>query len=213
MTTTDHTAPSGRTSRNSIQSPEEQLALAVEFRVPIPHGPAGGPGEVVVRRDATGDGWAVTDGALTGVRAWTEGEGWRPVWDIGRAAAYQHTREGALALAHRVAEYEAANHRQRIGVIAAPLGHGIRTHRRTITCPRCRTPGAEEYGEPIDGTDDFADCARCRTCGHEWALDPGADVSCTTCGGSGIPGAGPSRTRTPDGWEPAPYCECHASGH
>ncbi|MGW7444984.1 hypothetical protein [Kitasatospora sp. NPDC054795] len=95
---------------NTTLTVEEQLALAVEFRVPIPQGPVGGYGEVVVRRDETGTGWAVTDGALVGLRAWTEGEGWRLVRDIGRAAAYPHTREQALTLARRVAEIEAANY-------------------------------------------------------------------------------------------------------
>ncbi|MFG2823350.1 hypothetical protein ACGFX4_28470 [Kitasatospora sp. NPDC048365] len=106
-------------------STEEQLALAVEFRVPIPHGPAGGYGEVVVRRDEAGDGWAVTDGAVVGLRAWT-GEGWQPVRDIGRAAAYSHTREQALAPAHRVAEIEAANYQTLLAVQADPLGHAVR---------------------------------------------------------------------------------------
>ncbi|MFJ6384695.1 hypothetical protein ACIQI7_32395 [Kitasatospora sp. NPDC092039] len=199
---------------NSTLSAEEQLALAVEFRVPIPQGPVGGYGEVVVRRDETSDGWAVTDGALVGLRAWVEGEdgGWQPVRDIGRAAAYKHTREQALGLAHRVAEYEAINHQVLLGVIADPLGHAIRTRQYTITCPRCQTPGAEEYGEPAWNSDDFADCARCRACGLEWALDPGADASCTTCGGSGIPGAGPTRTHTPSGWQSVPNCGCHESG-
>ncbi|MFJ2781538.1 hypothetical protein [Kitasatospora sp. NPDC087315] len=132
--------------------------------------------------------------------------------DFSGAAAYKHTREQALSLAHRVAEYEAINHQVLLGVIADPLGHAIRTRQYTITCPRCQTPGAEEYGEPAQNSDDYADCARCRSCGLEWALDPGADTSCTTCGGSGIPGAGPIGRRTPDGWEPASNCECHESG-
>ncbi|WBP92000.1 hypothetical protein [Kitasatospora cathayae] len=194
---------------SSTLTVEQQLQLAVEFRVPIPQGPVGGYGEVVVRRDETGTGWAVTDGALVGLRAWIEGEdgGWRPVWDIGRAAAYQHTREYALALAHQVAEIEAANYQALLAVVADPLAHA-RARRYTITCPRCHTPGAEEYGEPARDSDDFADCARCHSCGLEWALDPGADASCTTCGGSGIPGAGPIGRRTPGGWEPAPTCGC-----
>ncbi|MFJ2191573.1 hypothetical protein ACIOJE_27190 [Kitasatospora sp. NPDC087861] len=197
---------------SSTMSAEQQLALAVEFRVPIPQGEAGGYGEVVVHRDQAGDGWAVTNGAMVGLRAWIEDEGWRPVRDIGRAAAYKHTREEALALAHQVAEIEAACHQVLLAVAADPLGHAVRTRQYTITCPRCQTPGAEEYGEPIRDTDDHADCARCRSCGLEWALDPGADASCTTCGGSGIPGAGPSRRRTPDGWQSVPNCECHESG-
>ncbi|MFC9131853.1 hypothetical protein ACFT4A_34160 [Streptomyces sp. NPDC057099] len=35
-----------------------------------------------------------------------------------------------------------------------------------ITCPSCQTPGAEEFALPIPGTDDCADCARCKTCGN-----------------------------------------------
>lgn len=198
---------------SSTMSAEQQLALAVEFRVPIPQGAVGGYGEVVVRRDQVGDGWAVTDGAMVGLRAWIEGEGWRPVRDIGRATAYRHTREKALALAHQVAEIEAVCHQALVAVAADPLAHAISTRQYTITCPRCQTPGAEEYGEPCPRTDDYADCARCRSCGLEWALDPGADASCTTCGGSGVPGAGPSRRRTPDGWRSIANCECHQSGH
>ncbi|MFD5433751.1 hypothetical protein ACFWJ4_16570 [Kitasatospora sp. NPDC127067] len=112
---------------NTTLTVEEQLRLAVEFRVPIPQGPVGGYGEVVVRRDQTGDGWAVTDGALVGLAAWTENDGWQPVRDIGRAAAYRHTREQALDLAHRVAEIEAANYQALLAVVADPLGHAIRT--------------------------------------------------------------------------------------
>jgi hypothetical protein len=59
-----------------------------------------------------------------------------------------------------------------------------------ITCPLCQAPGAEEFGLPIPGTDDAADCARCNTCGHSWSLDPAADGSCTHCGGSGHTGSG-----------------------
>ena len=59
-----------------------------------------------------------------------------------------------------------------------------------ITCPRCKTPGAHEIGAPVFGTDDFVDCARCAPCGLTWALDPGADIRCTECGGSGHTGRG-----------------------
>lgn len=59
-----------------------------------------------------------------------------------------------------------------------------------ITCPLCKTPGAEEFGLPIPGTDDVADCARCMACGHSWGFDPGADGVCTECGGSGHTGRG-----------------------
>ncbi|MGW2865927.1 hypothetical protein [Streptomyces sp. NPDC001205] len=86
----------------------QQLALATEFRVPLPQGNGGGYGEVVVQRDDVGTLWAVTDGAFSGLRAWVDGEGWRHISDVGRAVAYQHTREAALFLAHQVAELEAA---------------------------------------------------------------------------------------------------------
>ncbi|MFE7268744.1 hypothetical protein ACFU9B_43490 [Streptomyces sp. NPDC057592] len=61
-----------------------------------------------------------------------------------------------------------------------------------ITCPLCKTPGAQEFGLPIPHTDDSADCARCikPECGLSWGLDPGADASCTECGGSGNTGRG-----------------------
>ncbi|MFM9449134.1 hypothetical protein [Streptomyces acidiscabies] len=56
-----------------------------------------------------------------------------------------------------------------------------------ITCPLCRTPGAQEISVPIPYTDDAADGARCvnPACGIDWGLDPGADGSCIECGGSG----------------------------
>nr|WSX25638.1 hypothetical protein OG690_38505 [Streptomyces tubercidicus] len=59
-----------------------------------------------------------------------------------------------------------------------------------ITCPACKTPGAEEFGQPVPNTDDFVDCARCTACGLVWGLDPGADLVCTECGGSGNTGRG-----------------------
>lgn len=81
----------------------------------------------------------------------------------------------------------------------------------TITCPTCRSMETEEFGEPIHGTDDHADCARCRTCGKEWGLDYGADFSCTECGGSGRPGAGPMYVRRNGQLEPTPECPCVGS--
>ncbi|MFM9735209.1 hypothetical protein [Streptomyces niveiscabiei] len=56
-----------------------------------------------------------------------------------------------------------------------------------VTCPLCRTPGAEEISYPIPNTDDVADGARCVNpeCGLDWGLDPGADGACIECGGSG----------------------------
>ena len=75
----------------------------------------------------------------------------------------------------------------------------------TITCPspQCGSTDTEEYGEPIPFTDDFADAARCLTCGHAWALDPAADGACTRCGGNGIPGG--------TGNMHAPKCGCVTS--
>ncbi|WP_043271972.1 hypothetical protein [Streptomyces sp. CT34] len=88
----------------------QQLAMASEFRVPVPDTGVGGYAEVVVKRqlDGRGERWAVTDGAFSGLRAWVEGEGWRYISDVGRAVAYRHTRDEALAMAHQVAEIEAA---------------------------------------------------------------------------------------------------------
>lgn len=67
-------------------------------------------------------------------------------------------------------------------------------------CPACRVADVEDFGQPIPGTDDSADCARCRRCGHSWAIDPGADGSCMCCGGSGSLGSqGYSDPRCPCG--------------
>ncbi|MEU9485914.1 hypothetical protein AB0D83_20000 [Streptomyces decoyicus] len=52
-------------------------------------------------------------------------------------------------------------------------------------CPACQVADVEDFGLPIPHTDDSADCARCRRCGHSWAIDPGADGSCMCCGGNG----------------------------
>ncbi|MFD7554201.1 hypothetical protein ACFV9E_06630 [Streptomyces sp. NPDC059835] len=90
---------------------EAQLDFATEFRVPVPVGSAGGYAEVVVRRDDQGEMWAVSDGALTGLRAWVDGR-WSYVSDIGRAAAFRWTREEAIAVAQEVAELEAGSYRQ-----------------------------------------------------------------------------------------------------
>ncbi|GAB7036022.1 Pycsar system effector family protein [Streptomyces sp. NPDC021749] len=68
------------------------------------------------------------------------------------------------------------------------------------SCPACQSPDTEDYGQPIPHTDDSADCARCRTCGHSWSLDPGANGSCTSCGGSGRLG-----NQSPHD----PRCPCH----
>ncbi|WP_346094367.1 hypothetical protein [Streptomyces olivaceiscleroticus] len=54
---------------------------------------------------------------------------------------------------------------------------------------------------PIPRTDDYADAARCHACGYAWALDPGANGACATCGGSGIVGGLAL-------WQ-APRCPCH----
>jgi len=77
-----------------------------------------------------------------------------------------------------------------------------------ITCPHCGSTDVEEYGEPIFNTDDTADCVRCLTCQQDWALDPGADGSCTVCGGSGTPGAGPAGRKVEGQWVAATKCEC-----
>ncbi|MEE1741203.1 hypothetical protein PUR49_32550 [Streptomyces sp. BE147] len=95
-------------------SAEEQLALASEFRFPLQAGSVGGYSEVVVQRDGSNGRFAVTDGALTGLQAWVDGEGWRRVADVGRAAAFSRTREEAFEMAHHVAELEGSRHQRRI---------------------------------------------------------------------------------------------------
>ncbi|MFB8401291.1 NUDIX domain-containing protein [Streptomyces sp. NPDC055912] len=108
-----------RTVRSDPSAPRvmtagQQLALASEFRVPLPQGSAGGYAEVVVQQGLPGDAWGVTDGALTGLRAWIDGEGWRRVSDVGRGAAFGRGREEALLVAHQVAELEAACYQAQI---------------------------------------------------------------------------------------------------
>ncbi|MFD6186120.1 hypothetical protein [Streptomyces goshikiensis] len=96
----------------------EVLGLAQEFRVPVPEIGVGGYGEVVVQRDRAGmDRWAVTDGAVTGLRAWSEtaaGSDWHYVSDVGRAAAFRHTLGEALRLAKVVAGIEVERYRARV---------------------------------------------------------------------------------------------------
>ncbi|MER5809908.1 hypothetical protein ABT143_17265 [Streptomyces sp. NPDC002033] len=96
----------------------EVLELAHEFRVPVPDIGLGGYGEIVVQRDRAGtDRWAVTDGAVTGLRTWTEsaaGADWQYVSDVGRQAAFRHTLSEALRLAKTVAGVEAERYRARV---------------------------------------------------------------------------------------------------
>ncbi|MFB8442712.1 hypothetical protein ACFC7A_27040 [Streptomyces niveus] len=101
--------------------PVQKLALATEFRVPLPGHPAGSYGEIVVKRERASSyrwaareragsyRWAVTDGAVSSLRIWTDGDGWRYLSDIGRTAAYRHTLDEALLLAERAAEFEATS--------------------------------------------------------------------------------------------------------
>ncbi|MFI1467604.1 hypothetical protein [Streptomyces wuyuanensis] len=92
-----------------------QLALAVEFRVPLPEGLGGGYGEVVVQRESAGsDRWAVTDGAVSGLRAWRDPDGWQYVAEIGRREAFAYGLDEALDLADEVARIERERHDARI---------------------------------------------------------------------------------------------------
>ncbi|BDH04859.1 hypothetical protein [Streptomyces seoulensis] len=92
-----------------------QMALTSEFRVPLPAGVGGGYGEIVVRREAAdSDRWAVTDGALTGLRAWRDPDGWQYVSEIGRAEAFVYSLDEALDIAEEVAEIEGELHAKRI---------------------------------------------------------------------------------------------------
>ncbi|MET9956318.1 hypothetical protein ABZ135_32890 [Streptomyces sp. NPDC006339] len=105
----------------------QQMALVSEFRVPVPDSGAGGYAEIVVCRERTGvDRWAVTDGSLTGLRAWVAGEGWQYVSDVGRTVAYAHERDAALALARQVAELEAACYGAEIDALRAQDQDGER---------------------------------------------------------------------------------------
>lgn len=91
-----------------------QLALASEFRVSLPEG-LGGYGELVVRRESTdSDRWAVTDGAVSGLRAWVEPDGWQYVAEVGRVEAFAYGLDEALALAEDVARIEQERHDARI---------------------------------------------------------------------------------------------------
>ncbi|MEJ8654915.1 hypothetical protein WKI65_44465 [Streptomyces sp. MS1.AVA.3] len=106
---------------------QRQMALVSEFRVPVPDSGAGGYAEIVVRRERTDvDRWAVTDGALTGLRAWVAGEGWQYVSDVGRKVAYAHERDGALALALQVAEIEGACYGAEVDALRAEDQDGER---------------------------------------------------------------------------------------
>lgn len=81
-----------------------QLALAAEFRVPLPEG-LGGYGELVVQRESVdSDLWGITDGAVSGLRAWVYPGEWLHVSAIGRAAAFAYNLDEALELAGQVAK-------------------------------------------------------------------------------------------------------------
>lgn len=84
-----------------------RLALASEFRVPLPEGLGGGYGELVVLRKSAGsDRWAVTDGAAAGLRAWRDPDGWQYVAEVGRAEVFVYGLDQALDLAEEVAGIE-----------------------------------------------------------------------------------------------------------
>jgi hypothetical protein len=86
----------------------EQLMFASEFRMPLPSGRPRGYQDIAVRRDPYGGSWwAVTDGAVSGLRAWMH-DGWRRVSDVGMHAAYRHTRSEALTLGQQVTDIETA---------------------------------------------------------------------------------------------------------
>lgn len=90
-----------------VQHLAAQLTLASEFRVPLPDGLGGGYGEVVVQRESAGsDRWAVTDGAVSGLRAWRDPDGWQHVVEIGRREAFAYGLDEALDLADEVARIE-----------------------------------------------------------------------------------------------------------
>ncbi|WP_431784380.1 hypothetical protein [Streptomyces chumphonensis] len=88
------------------QSPVDMAAdldLVREFRIPLPDSDVGGYAEIAVLREATGsDRWAITDGAVSGLRAWVDGR-WQRVADIGREAAFHFDLDGAFAVVEDVA--------------------------------------------------------------------------------------------------------------
>ncbi|WP_399142246.1 hypothetical protein Q3A86_33320 [Streptomyces sp. NBUA17] len=87
-----------------------QLVLATEFRVPLYEG-LGGYGEIVVRRESTdSDRWAVTDGAVTGLRVWVDARGWQYVTDLGREKAFPFDLDEALFIAEEVARLHREQH-------------------------------------------------------------------------------------------------------
>lgn len=84
----------------------DQLLLATEFRIPCTN-ETGGYAEITVERGMGPKLWAVTDGSFTGRRAWVNG-GWQYLSDVGKVAAYRHTRKEALDLGRQVAAIEGA---------------------------------------------------------------------------------------------------------
>ncbi|MFD5663405.1 hypothetical protein ACFWIK_00650 [Streptomyces anthocyanicus] len=106
-------AEPGMSLAQQVEHLTVQLALASEFRVPLPDG-LGGYGELVVRREsADSDRWAVTDGALAGLQAWA-GDRWQYVTDVGRAATFVYSLDDALDMAEHVARVEQERHDARI---------------------------------------------------------------------------------------------------
>ncbi|MGW2742332.1 hypothetical protein [Streptomyces sp. NPDC001450] len=90
-----------------VQHLATHLTLASEYRVPLPDGLGGGYGELVVQRESAGsDRWAVTDGAVCGLRAWRDPDGWQYVAEIGWAEAFAYGLDEALDLADEVARIE-----------------------------------------------------------------------------------------------------------
>lgn len=98
---------------------QAQLDLATEFRIPCTN-ETGGYAEVVVERSAASRLWAVTDGSFTGRQAWHDGA-WHYVSDIGRATAYRHSREDALALGQQVAQIEGTAIDARVAALRAQM--------------------------------------------------------------------------------------------
>lgn len=91
-----------------------QLALASEFRVPLPEG-LGGYGELVVQRESSdSDRWAITDGAAVDPMAWVDPDGWREISKVGRAKAYVYDLDEALDVAEQVARIEQEQHTARV---------------------------------------------------------------------------------------------------
>lgn len=96
-----------------IVADHNALTLAREFRIPLRNELGGYMELSIVRESSASDRWAITDGSYSGLQAWVDGE-WRYIGDVGRAAAYTHSLDEALALGNEVAGTAGRQHDDQI---------------------------------------------------------------------------------------------------